>query len=259
MRWRRDFFTFVTPAGPDFVAALRFTGSIPPVADYADALVTSDTPATRPELTMQQMRQQALLSVISATLPPDGDSVTVIRGCVHAGGVVQIGGVNHDQALIRLDKRWGFVSDAPDVDLGDEARKLHSMLWPSDFSVDSFATHFNLAVSRASKIHQNPLDDNDPSMEMRKSWWYVIASPPVSSLYFAAAQEARAVTGQNTTLHLHIARRGGSQWSRRLRILSRLALANRLVDWLAVACRLGSGALLLRRWSIPTPLLVGGT
>ena len=49
---------------------------------------------------MPQMRQAALLFVIRATLPADGDSVRVIRECKHAGGVIQVGGVNIDQALM---------------------------------------------------------------------------------------------------------------------------------------------------------------
>ena len=115
VRWRRDLISYVSTAGPDFVAALKFPGVLPPAADYTDALVAADTADSRPVLTMPQMRQHALLAVMRATLSPDGDSIAIIRACVHAGGIVQVAGVNHDQALKRLDKRWGFTADAPDV------------------------------------------------------------------------------------------------------------------------------------------------
>ena len=75
------------------------------------------------------------------------------------------------------------------------------MEWPSEFSVDAFNNHFNLALSRASKCHLNPSDDGAPSIRLRLLWWPSIAEPPMDSPYFTAAQEARAVTSQlNTTV-----------------------------------------------------------
>ena len=169
-RWRRDLFTFVTPAGPDFVAALSYTGSIAGSANYDDALVVADTAAARPAVTMPVMRQQALLAVIRATIAPDGASAKLIRTCVHAGGIVQRGGANHDQALVLLDKRWGHSADTPETDVGEEAKKLHSMTWPSELTVDAFSTYFNLAVSRASLINVNPLNDDNASIALRSTW-----------------------------------------------------------------------------------------
>ena len=105
-RWRKDILQFVSPAGRDFAAALLYAGAIQPMADYADALVCTDTAASRPAVTMPQMRQHALLAVIRATLNPSGESVKLIGTCKHAGGVINIAGRDHDQAMRLLDQRW---------------------------------------------------------------------------------------------------------------------------------------------------------
>ena len=68
------------------------------------------------------------------------------------------------------------------------------MGWPEEMSVDAYNTHFNLAVSRAAKIGQAPFDDSDGSMLLRQAWWYVLAPPPVGSVYYQAATEAWTVT-----------------------------------------------------------------
>ena len=60
-RWREDLAAFVEPAGPDFTKALFFNGSIDQARPYTDDLVTSDTAASRPTLTMAQMQQHSLL------------------------------------------------------------------------------------------------------------------------------------------------------------------------------------------------------
>ncbi len=105
-RWRRDLIAYVASAGQDFVQALLFPGVIPAPAQYVDAQVTMDTAAGRPQLTMPQMRQQAMLSVIRCTLQPGGESLRLIAQCTHAGGMIAAGGVNHDQALRLLDTRY---------------------------------------------------------------------------------------------------------------------------------------------------------
>jgi hypothetical protein len=117
---------------------------------------------------------------------------------------VQRGGINHDQALRLLDQRW-HSPDTPAYDASKEGKLLIAMgdAWPSEFSVDAYNNHFNLAVSRASRSHLNPLDDSPASMELRSIWWGVFADPPVLSPYFTAAQEARAVTGQAKTTTAH--------------------------------------------------------
>ena len=103
-----------------------------------DTDIMIDTAAGHTQLTMPQMRQQAMLIIIRATLSSNGESLRLIADCVHAGGVVQRGGVNHDQALILLDQRWRSTA-APTVDTGKESKLLLSMgeSWPAEFPVDA--------------------------------------------------------------------------------------------------------------------------
>ena len=203
VKWRRGLVQYILPAGQDFIQALEFAGSIPALANYDDAQVTVDTAAGRVIATMPQMRQHAMLSCIRASLPADGESIRLISGCVHAGGIVQQDGINYDQAIKLLDKRWGHGNTEPDHDTGKEAKLLHTMPWPTEFSADAYNTYFNLAVARASKAGVNPLNDTAPAIMLRSSWWYVIAEPPAESFYFKAAQEARAVTGQHSSTLAH--------------------------------------------------------
>ncbi|KAL3916930.1 MAG: hypothetical protein SGPRY_006614, partial [Prymnesium sp.] len=130
VRWRRDLVNLAESAGPDFKAALITLRAIPAVALYADASVVLDNAAGAPVLTMPQLRQQALLQVMRTSLQPSGESIKLVSTCVHAGGVVTDAGVNIDQALIVLDRRWG-AAPVP-VDSGLVARKLHSLSWPSE-------------------------------------------------------------------------------------------------------------------------------
>ena len=201
-RWRKDILQFVSPAGRDFAAALLYAGAIQPMADYADALVCTDTAASRPAVTMPQMRQHALLAVIRATLSPSGESIKLIGTCKHAGGVININGRDHDQAMRLLDQRW-HRAGAPEYDRGEIATKLYTMQWPADFSVDAYNEHFNRAMTAATKINLNPTTDNDDDMALRATWWNVLARPPATSLYFQAAQQARAVTRQECTTVAH--------------------------------------------------------
>ena len=200
-RWRKDLITCISPYSA-FKESLAFPGSIPAPPTINDADLMLDTAAGHTSLTMPQMRQAAILIVMRATLSADGESIKLIRDCVHAGGVVQSGGQNYDQAIRLLDTRWQ-PADAPEFDTGEETRKLHSMQWPSSFSVDDFNNHFNLAVSRASRAAMNPSTETQNAIQLRSTWWYVIADPPATSHYFTAAQEARAVTGQASTSVAH--------------------------------------------------------
>ena len=113
-RWRKDLIAFVASAGQDFVRALLFDGPIPAPPQYDDALVNDNTAAGRPVLTMPQMRQQAILTVIRSTLQPGGESLRLIAQCTHAGGTITAGGVDHDQALRLLDTRW-HAADADGI------------------------------------------------------------------------------------------------------------------------------------------------
>jgi hypothetical protein len=202
-RWRKDLLTCVQSVGAGFKESLLYTGSVPEATIMTDANIMLDTADGHTQLTMPQMRQQAMLIVIRLTLSPDGESMRLIADCVHAGGVVQRQQV-HDQALRLLDRRW-HSADAPTFDASKESKLLNSMgeNWPAEFSVDAYNNHFNLAVSRASRCHLNPLNDDPESMQLRSLWWGAFADPPVESPYFMAAQEARAVTGQHNTTMAH--------------------------------------------------------
>ena len=108
-RWKRDLEQFITPAGDDFVAALLFRGVIDPADLYLDTQVTSLLPTSIPLLSLPVMRQRALLSVIRSTLPANGESIKLIKDCMHAAGTAQVGGEQTDQALLILDTRWALV------------------------------------------------------------------------------------------------------------------------------------------------------
>ena len=103
---------------------------------------------------------------------------------------------------MQLDRRWQSAV-ASDVDFGVESKSLHAMQWPSEFSADAYNTYFNAAVSHATKSNVNPNDDSQPSIDLRKTWWYVIAVPPATSPYFMAAQQARAVTRAESATVAH--------------------------------------------------------
>ena len=143
-----------------------------------------------------------MLTIIRATLQPGGESLRIIAQCVHAGGMIQVAGVNHDQALKLLDTRWN-AADTPEFDLGSEARALHNMTWPRNLGVDEFNDHFNRALTAAGRIKQNPSTDNADDITTRSTWWHVIAEPPRDSPYFEAAAAARAVTQQQCTTVAH--------------------------------------------------------
>ena len=77
------------------------------------------------------------------------------------------------------------------------------MKWPTELSINSYNSHFNLALAKAGAVGQNPTNDTDAYILLRKAWWPVIASPPVSSIYYEAAREARLVTRQQQDTVAH--------------------------------------------------------
>ena len=103
-RWRKDLLTTMQSVGAGFKESIVFTGSVPEATTMTNHDIMLDTAAGHSQLTMPQMRQQAMLIAVRATLSPGGESIRLIADCVHAGGVVQRGGVNHDQALRLLDQ-----------------------------------------------------------------------------------------------------------------------------------------------------------
>ena len=202
-RWRKDLTSFSGAAGQDFVLALTTADVINPAAALPPGNINDDTVTARPVVSMPLTRQYCLLSIIRATLPAGGESLTLIESCVHAGGQITLpSGININQALRLLDIRWRSEELAR-VDPGDTSKLLYAMKWPSEVSVDAYNTYYNLAVSRASKSHFNPINEDDASQNLRSTWWHIIAEPPVTSTYFAAAQLARSVTNQQRTTTAH--------------------------------------------------------
>ena len=201
-RWRREFVGLADSAGADYREALvtRLNVGAPGVYNPAD--VNDDTPAGIQARTMPQMRQSSLLTALRATLDPNGEATRLILNCWHAGGVsADPAGTVQDQALILLDRRY---STGPVVlDTAGDARKLYNMSWPTEFSVDSYNTHFNTALSLASAVGQNPFNDTPAEILIRQGWWAALATPPESSPYFAAATQARMATGQRCTTVAH--------------------------------------------------------
>ena len=199
-RWRSDLLTYISTAGVDFTAAYEYNGVITANIAYAPALVNDNTLNSVVTYTMPEMRQMAILSVIRATLSPNGESRKMIRDCRHAGGTITdpITHVDIDQARIILDRRWRSAT-AEVVDTGKEAKMLHSMQWPSEMTVDAYNTYFNAVVAHADKANMNPSYNDAPSVALRSSWWYVFTAPPATSPYFAAAQLARSATNQECT------------------------------------------------------------
>ena len=60
-------------AGKDFLAAAKYTGNLPPPADYADALVLADDAAGAPPEPLPQVRQRALLALLKSGLKPESE------------------------------------------------------------------------------------------------------------------------------------------------------------------------------------------
>ena len=201
VRWRRELVQAAASAGDDFRMALLTRAIVPPAADYTDAMVLVDTVAGVPAMTMPQVRQVGLLALIRNSLQTGGESVKLISPCVHAGGGVTVGGVDYPQALIILDRRWS--DGGLEHDAGEDAKLLYLAKWPVEFTVNAYNSHFNVALSRAGTIGQNPIDDSDASRLLRSAFWHVIASPPFDSPYYPAAQVAMVVTRQECTTIAH--------------------------------------------------------
>ena len=200
-RWRRELLQVASSAGDDFRMSLLTQAVVPPAAPYTEALVLSDTVAGVPAMTMPQVRQRGLLSLIKNSLQPEGESMRLIAACVHAGGHVTIAGVDHPQALISLDRRW--YDGGLEKDAGEDAKLLYLAKWPVEMSINNYNSHFNTALTRASSIGQGPMDDSNASILLRSAWWHVIASPPFDSPYYPAAQVAMVVTRQECSTIAH--------------------------------------------------------
>jgi hypothetical protein len=201
-RWRRDLLDMAASIHIAFKATLLTQQNFALGAVYNDADVLLDTAAGVPAQTIPQMRQVALLQKIRASLQVSGAARKLILNCRHAGGVAtDPAGIIHDQALIILDRRWAGGELEPDV--GGEAQELYSMKWPAELSVNAYNSYFNSALAKAGAVGQNPTNDIAQSILLRKAWWPVIASPPISSIYYEAAREARLVTRQQQDTIAH--------------------------------------------------------
>ena len=165
-------------------------------AVYTEAMAVSNDIDEVPERTIPQIRQTGLLALIRATLVAGGESHRLIEDCQSAGGKVTRDGADNDQAVLTFNSRW--ADGSPDLEEGADARSLYQTRWPTNFAADAYNAHFNMVVSTAGKVGQSPIEDNDVSVQLRKGWWHLIASPPVGSVYYQAAAEARTVTGQTS-------------------------------------------------------------
>ena len=91
-------------AGEDFKRSLLTRLELVPAADYTDAMMLLNSAQGVPAGTLPQVWQGGLLALIRNSLPAMSESTKLIAGCVHAGGTVGIGGEQHAQALIILDR-----------------------------------------------------------------------------------------------------------------------------------------------------------
>ena len=91
--WRKarvEFMGHVLSAGPDFMAALNYGGDIPPVnlAVYDALSITSNDAIGRPNLTMPQSRQQAMLALLRTAFQPGGECMRLTQHCVHCAAAL---------------------------------------------------------------------------------------------------------------------------------------------------------------------------
>ena len=104
---RPALFAELESAGPDWVAAANFRSNIPASAPYVAAQVLATDDSGAPSLSMPIMRQRAMLALLKRYLPEDGESMRLIKHCVHFGG--RIGpaqaALGDKQALMILDER----------------------------------------------------------------------------------------------------------------------------------------------------------
>ena len=152
MRWREEISGYIRSGGHDFAAALAHLGDIPVAPVYAAASVLLDTAAAAPTMTQPSIRQQAMLTIITQSLQPGGQSRTLIRNCVHASGTV----AGAPQATQLLDTRCN--TGAITV---DNSAKSHSLFkkkeeWPLEVSAEAYLGFFNSIVSLAGEIGFNP-------------------------------------------------------------------------------------------------------
>ena len=103
-----------------------------------------------------------------------------------------IEGEAYAQALSTLDRRW--MDGGTAVDVGEEAHALYSSEWPKELTPEAYDEHFNKVVALAGSVGLSPLCETEGGKLLRKGWWHIISSPPVDSLFYPAAEEARVVT-----------------------------------------------------------------
>ena len=199
MRWRDEISGYIQSGGSDFAAALAYQGDIPVANVYAAASVLLDTAAAAPTMTQPSIRQQAMLTIITQSLQPGGQSRTLIRNCVHASGTV----AGAPQATQLLDTRWN--TGAITVDNSAKAQSLFKKKeeWPLEVSAEAYLGFFNSIVSLAGEVGFNPQGETGPEQQTRSTWWGTFSAPPVASIWFEIAKAARLVTRnqQLTTMH----------------------------------------------------------
>ena len=113
-----------------------------------------------------------------------------------------MGGYEYAQAMMTLDKRW--LDGGIAANLGEEAGSLYLSVWSKQLSVEAYDGHYNLAVSRAARIGQTPLDDSVEFVQYSSEGGggTCLLPPPLDSVFYPAAEEARVVTrgGESSTI-----------------------------------------------------------
>ena len=98
-RWRKDLTSCMRTVGSGFLESLLFAGSVPEATTMNDNDIMLDTAAGHTQLTMPQMRQQAMLMVMRATLSQSAASLCALHvspiACTPAVWcLVQTAGIN---------------------------------------------------------------------------------------------------------------------------------------------------------------------
>ena len=102
---------------------------MPAAAEYTELMATRNDMRGIQTRIIPQMRQMGLLALMRNALKAGGESHRLIVSCQHAGGKIAIGGVEHDQALLILNRRWS--DGGLDDDAGAGAKHLYQMRWPT--------------------------------------------------------------------------------------------------------------------------------
>ena len=112
--FREQLFRIITSAGPDYLAAANAAQNIPPPREYDPLLILNDDAAGVPTEPLYQVRQRALLSLLKSGLQAGGQSLDIIKDCVHFGGYLGAAGdanMGPKQAIMLLDMRWAAPSE----------------------------------------------------------------------------------------------------------------------------------------------------